>query len=351
MKNLTICHVNLAKGFRGGERQTELLIRHLSDSVAAQYLVCRRNSPLIEHLRDVKNLTAVEVSGRFGGHFSNIRADIINAHEAKAAHWALIEHTLRGTPYVITRRVPQKIKKGVLSNLCYSRASRLVGISSPITEYLKEISSRPVVTINSALAHMSCDLQKTSSILNEYQNKIIIGHIGAYVDRHKGQRIIIEAARQLAKERDDLVFLCLGAGCDEQVLREESCDVPSVKWLGFQKDVGSYLKAFRLFVFPSRNEGLGSTLLDVMDYGIPVIASNVDGIPDIVKDYQTGLLIENGSATQLAEKIRELLNDSELAGRLAQNAKSSLENFLPETMASRYIDMYQSILQEGEHNR
>ena len=198
MNNITICHVNLARGFRGGERQTELLIRYLSDSVARQYLVCRRNSPLIEHLSDVGNLTIVPVSGRLGGHFSHIKADIINAHEAKAAHWAFLEHVLRKTPYVITRRVPQRIRKSFLSGLCYSKAARLVGISSPITGYLREISSQPVVTINSALAHLDSSHDKTAHILEEYHGKIIIGHIGAYVDRHKGQRVIIEAARILA---------------------------------------------------------------------------------------------------------------------------------------------------------
>jgi glycosyltransferase involved in cell wall biosynthesis len=348
MNNITICHVNLARGFRGGERQTELLIRYLSDSVAGQYLVCRKKSPLIEHLSDVKNLTVVEVSGRLGGHFSHIRADVINAHEAKAAHWVLLENFLRGTPFVITRRVPQKIQKGFISGLCYSRASRLVGISSPITGYLKEISTRPVVTINSALAHLDCKSAKTEQILEEYRGKIIIGHIGAYVDRHKGQRVIIEAARLLEKERDDLVFLCLGAGCDEEVLKNESRDLKSVKWLGFQKDVGSYLKAFDLFVFPSRNEGLGSTLLDVMDYDVPVIASDIDGIPDIVKNYETGLLIESGNQFQLAEKIKELLKDTALADKLAKNAKKRLSMFLPESMAAKYLDMYQSILQERE---
>ncbi|MBQ8706960.1 MAG: glycosyltransferase family 4 protein [Succinivibrionaceae bacterium] len=351
MNNIRVCHVNLAKGFRGGERQTELLIRHLQPHLAGQILVCRRDSPLKVHLADVANLEIVETGGRLGGHGVSRGADIINAHEAKAAHWALAENLLRKTPFVITRRVPQKIKKGLISGLCYKRASALVGISSPIAGYLREISRRPVVTINSTLAHMNGDAEKTAAIRREYRDKIVIGHIGAYVDRHKGQRVIIDAARFLAGVRDDLVFLLLGAGSDEQELKALSADVPSVRWLGFQNDVGSYIRAFDLFVFPSRNEGLGSTLLDVMDHQVPIIATDVDGIPDIVKDGKTGLLIENGDSRGLAEAILKLIENRNLAASLAANAKSSLAEFQPEAMAAKYLKLYQDILSGQGENR
>ncbi len=344
MIDLSICHVNLARGFRGGERQTELLITHLAPLVKKQYLVCRKNSPLKEHLSNISNLEIVEVYGRINGHLKRIDSDIINAHEAKAVHWALIENQLYHTPYVITRRVPQVIKKGMLNTKTYGSAAALVGISSPITAYLKTMDNPHVVTINSALSHMTYDQNKTDEIKQLFPGKKIIGHIGAYVDRHKGQRVIIEAARILQKKRDDLVFLCLGDGTDRDALQEESKDIPSIKWVGFQKDVGSYLKSFDLFVFPSRNEGLGSTLLDVMDYEIPIVATKVDGIPDIVIDGKTGLLIQNGDAVALAEKIEILLANSELADKLVSNAKERLALFQPEHMAAQYLDLYQKIL-------
>ncbi|MGN1356856.1 MAG: glycosyltransferase family 4 protein [Succinivibrionaceae bacterium] len=344
MDPISVCHVNLAKGFRGGERQTELLIRHLASYTEKQFLVCRPNSPLAEHLQDVENLHILYARTRLSCQLKRINADIIQAHEAKAVHWAFIHHKLHGIPYVITRRVPQVIKKSFLSSLCYRHASCLVGISSAISSYLKSLNTATVTTINSALAHMTCNDQETNRIRNEYQGKIIIGHIGAYVDRHKGQRVLIEAARILHDLRHDLVFLCLGAGKDENQLKEESRDLPEIKWLGFHKNVGDYLKAFDLFVFPSRNEGLGSTLLDVLDFSIPVIASNVDGIPDIIKDGTTGLLIENGNGRMLSEKILQLLENPELAKNLSENGRKFTEEFIPEKMAAKYSELYHKIL-------
>ncbi len=344
MDLISVCHVNLAKGFRGGERQTELLIRNLASHTKKQFLVCRKNSPLADRLKDVANLHIYQINSRLSLQLRKIDADVIQAHEAKAVHWAYIHSALHCIPFVITRRVPQKIKKSFFSNLCYKNASFLVGISSTITSYLKDINAAPVVTINSALAHMDSDEQEAKRIKELYKDKIIIGHIGAYVDRHKGQRVLIDAAKQLHNERDDLVFLCLGSGKDEELLKEESKNLPEIKWLGFKKNVGDYIRAFDLFVFPSRNEGLGSTLLDVLDFSVPVIASNVDGIPDIIKDNSTGLLIENGNSKMLKDKILELLNNQTLAKNLAENGHKLTEQFTPEKMAEKYLNLYKQIL-------
>lgn len=343
---LRVCHVNLAKGFRGGERQTELLIRYLAPNTEVQYLVCRKGSPLVERLADVKNLSIIEIKSRFQGHFSNIKADYIQAHEGKAVHWAYIEHLIHKTPYLITRRVPQPVKDSFFTNLCYYNAKATVAISSTIANYLKERKFPHVTIINSALTHMEHNPTEVAKLKEQYKDYFIVGHIGAYVDRHKGQRVIIDVARRLIKEETKMIFLLLGAGKDEEVLKAESADLNNVKWLGFHKNVGDYLKIFDLFVFPSRNEGLGSVLLDVMDYEVPIIASNVDGIPDIVKDGETGLLITNGSSDELYQKIKQLKNDPQFVDQLVSNAKQSMTNFSPEQMAAKYLELYEVLSKE-----
>ena len=343
---LKICHVNLAKGFRGGERQTELLIRYFASNTEKQYLICRKSSPLIEHLKDVKNLTVIEVTSRFQGLLSNIKVDFVQAHEGKAVHWAYLNYLLHRTPYLITRRVPQPIKNSFFTNLCYKTSSATVAISSKIALYLKDRGLPKVVTINSALSHLDYDENESFKLKELYNGYFLIGHIGAYVDRHKGQRVIIEAARKLQNKYPNVLFLLMGTGADEEKLKAESAELTNVKWLGFHKNVGDYLKIFDLFVFPSRNEGLGSVLLDVMDYGVPIIASNVDGIPDIVKDHKTGLLIENGDSEQLYLSIINLIEHPELAGKLAKNAKENMVNFSPEMMAQKYLALYEKLSEE-----
>ena len=114
---MKIAHVNFAKGFRGGERQTALLIRELEAANAGkQVLLCRWDSPLREELQDLKNLTFVNSSNIFSGHFAFKGADIIHAHEAKGAHWAFLEHQIRKIPYLITRRVTNLLRNNFHSS-------------------------------------------------------------------------------------------------------------------------------------------------------------------------------------------------------------------------------------------
>lgn len=341
----TIMHVNLAKGFRGGERQTELLIRELAKHGLKQYLVCRDNSPLREHLKAVSNLEFITANHQLMGHFAtHQKIDMIHAHEAKAVHWAWIENRLRGTPYILTRRVPQQIKQNLFNKLCYKHTSQAVAISSPIASYLSRLQLAPVTTIPSALAHLPHNPDVSKEIKKQYLDKFLIGHAGALVDKHKGQREIIKAAAQLESKAPNIHFIMLGDGPDGEQLREESKQLSNMEWLGFKKNPGDYFAALDLFVFPSRNEGLGSTLLDIMDFKVPIIASDVDGIPDIVKHEKTGLLIPVNNADALTEAILHLSDDKALREKLAVTAKEKLADFTPEAMAGRYIELYCSLL-------
>ena len=341
----TIMHVNLAKGFRGGERQTELLIKELAKHSLKQYLVCRDNSPLREHLTAVSNLEFITANHQLMGHFAtHQKIDMVHAHEAKAVHWAWIENRLRGTPYILTRRVPQQIKQNLFNKLCYKHARQAVAISSPIAKYLAGLQLALVTTIPSALAHLPHNPDVSNEIKKQYQDKFLIGHAGALVDKHKGQREIIKAAALLENKVPNVHFIMLGDGPDSEQLKEESKQLSNLEWLGFKKNPGDYFAALDLFVFPSRNEGLGSTLLDVMDFKVPIIASDVDGIPDIVKHEETGLLIPVNNADALAEAIIRLFNNKQLRENLAVTAKEKLADFTPIAMARRYLALYCSLL-------
>ena len=142
----------------------------------------------------------------------------------------------------------------------------------------------------------------------------------------------------------DARFLMLGDGADGEALRAESQDLANVEWLGFKSNLGDYLAMLDLFAFPSRNEGLGSTLLDVMDYEVPIVASDVDGIPDLVQHEQTGLLVKPNDAEALAQALLRLYRDAPLRRRLAQQAKAGLAHYTPEAMAERYLALYSQLV-------
>ena len=345
---LRIAHANFARGYRGGERQTEILIRELSkrDDVE-QTLFTGHSSELAARLAGTKGLRIAETS-RLGGHLRG-GFDVLQAHEAKAAHWAYLEHLAHGEPYVITRRVPEKIRESFFNLRVYRNAACTVGLSSVICDELRSFPGvREVRRIPSSCYHLDHDDKAAAAIREKYHGRFLVAQVGALVDRHKGQRVLLEAARILRDRCPDMLFLFLGRGADESVLLEESRGLDNVIWLGFQKNVGDYLAAVDVMAYPSRIEGLGSAILDAMDFGVPVIAARVGGIPDIIRSGSNGILFESGDAAALADGLERLRNDAALRESLAGQARADLSAFSPEAMAGSYLALYRDICGAGK---
>jgi glycosyltransferase involved in cell wall biosynthesis len=339
-----ILHVNLARGFRGGERQTELLVAALADLDTEQWLVTREDSPLRRRLGSIPRLGLRSARHALAGHLPRPGVDIVHAHEAKAGHWAWVHHLLSGTPYILTRRVPNPVRDNLLNRRTFGAAAAAVGISSVIEDGLRALGRCPVARIPSALAHLSADPDEVARLRDRFRGRFVVGHVGAAVDSHKGQRVLLEAARRLRPDIPDALFVFVGGGRDLTQLERESAGMDGVLWLGSRDNVGDYLSVMDVFAFPSRHEGLGSTLLDAMEYGVPIVASDVGGIPDIVRDGSTGLLVPPDRPRDLAAAIRRLHDDAELRHRLAANARAQLDEFTPAAMAGRYLDLYRAIL-------
>lgn len=342
---LQIIHVNLAKGFRGGERQTVLLIQALAKrtGVKQQALVCQPLSPLRDELADTPNVRFVNATSQLAGHWRAGKADVVHAHEAKAVHWAWLHKKLFQTPYILTRRVDTPIKRKWSNVVFYRNAHRCVAISSAIANEIGLLSSQPIPLVPSAFTPFAANSLVAKTLRHTHSGRFIVGHVGALVDRHKGQRVLLEAARELAHTHPDILFLFFGQGDDASLLHKESADLDNVVWMGFKPNINDYLPSFDLFAFPSRNEGLGSVLLDVMNAKVPVIASEVGGIPDIVKHLETGFLTPPNNAKKLTEGIVALKQDALMREQLVTTALSRLHNYSAETMASAYISLYHTL--------
>ncbi|MBB5021887.1 glycosyltransferase family 4 protein [Desulfurispira natronophila] len=345
---MRICHINLARGFRGGERQTELLISELALNNIPQILVCRADSPMRTHLADVPLLRFHTANHFLGGHTRTPRADFMHAHDAKGAHWANWEFRLRKTPYLITRRVPNPLKKNIFTRSVYRDAKMIVALSVAIEHsILTYLPSANTQIIPSMCAGLSHNKGTACSVRRRFSGKTLVGHIGALVDKHKGQSCLIEAARLLQNHQPQLHFLLLGQGKDEEGLRKQAEGLSNVTFEGFHSNVGDYLAAFDIFAFPSRQEGLGSILLDAMDYGLPIVASNVDGIPDIVKHEHNGLLVPPADAQALACAIESVVSNQDIASKLGKNGQKMASLFTPTAITQQYLELYQSITPKG----
>ncbi|WP_299234272.1 glycosyltransferase family 4 protein [uncultured Halomonas sp.] len=336
-----IIHANLARGFRGGERQTVLLIQALANKaeISSQTLVCRPDSPLRAELATTHGLRFVSARHQLAGHWQAERTTLIHAHDAKAVHWAWLHHRLFGTPYLITRRVDTPVKDKLSNRVFYREAHRCVALSRIIAENIQPLSPHPVAQIPSAFTPLVSDPDIARAFRARYPGRFLVGHAGALVDRHKGQRVLIDAARRLQHSQPDMLFVFFGQGEDEAELKQESAKLDNVIWAGFKSDIGNYLPALDIFAFPSRNEGLGSVLLDAMRAEVPVVASQTGGIPDIVHHEETGLLFPPGDGKTLADHLIKL-RDTTLRQSLVKKATQGLNMYTPEAMANAYMALY-----------
>lgn len=351
-----IIHSNLARGFRGGERQTLLLI----DALAQQYpeikqsLIALDQSPLLERAQRISSLTCVPLKKsnplsllHLFRKQSPASGDVIHAHDAKACHLAYWLGNYFNKPYLITRRMDRAPSKRFMTRKVYRNCNHLVSLSHAIERIvLNDYPKLNHSVIPSMCASLPFETDAVKRIRDQYPEKLLIGHVGALVEKHKGQQYLLEAARQLQSSHPKAHFLLLGEGSDEDSLKHQAKDLNNVSFLGFQRNVGDYYRAFDLFVFPSLQEGLGSSLLDAMDAQLPIIASDVGGIPDLIHPRENGLLVPVGDADALAKTMVELIENPALAKQLAQQAKYDVGDYHPLVLCRSYRNLYDSLVCE-----
>ncbi|MDH5729086.1 MAG: glycosyltransferase family 4 protein [Gammaproteobacteria bacterium] len=339
---MNICHVNLAKGFRGGERQTLLLIAALAEMGFKQRLICRAGEALEKAARKISRLNIIPIRKPFSLRIHKVKpADLIHVHEGRSGHFAMLAKQLTGIPYVITRRIPNRPKMNLITRQTYAGSSMVIVLSNAIKQTMASYDAKlRLEVIPSMLANLSRDQIMIDQLKTKYHNRFVIGHIGALVQHHKGQQFIIEAAKQLALSHPELIFLLIGSGKDEAALKQQAVDCNNIEFVGQVENIADYLGLFNCFVFPSLEEGLGSTLLDAMQFEVPIIASEVDGIPDIILPDETGLLIPPANAEVLAEKIKYIYQHPEQAKLLTKKAKIFVEQFEASVIAARVAKVY-----------
>lgn len=168
--------------------------------------------------------------------------------------------------------------------------------------------------------------------------------IGTIAELHPTKQlpVLIEAFARIQDAYPDVTLLIMGEGSErlrlEELVRAHGLQ-DRVRLRGHVEDASAYLRAFDIFVLPSRSEGLGYVLLEAGLAGLPVIASNVGGIPEIIEDSVTGSLFPRGDTDRLAGLLVQYLDDARLRARVGDALYTrvisdfSLEKMVNETLA------------------
>ncbi len=341
-----ICHINLASGYRGGERQAELLIRELAQRGYRQRLIIRRGNELKRRCADIVTLDVVEVaSNPLSAALATRGCDIVQLHEGRGVYSGLIASVLFGIPYVITRRVPNPRRSKWVRRLAYKKAAAVVAISRAVAAGLgPDYSDTDFDFVADAHAALEAELGAVTAIRDRLKGKLIIGHVGALNHADKGQRTIIEVAHAVREQHPDWYFMLCGDGRDEQSFRDAIADLDNIELTGWVDNIGDYYGIFDVFVFPSLKEAIGSAMIDAMYFGLPVVASNVGGIPEFLQDGINGRLIEPEQADQLIAAIEETVENPDWTASVRAANIEHAATLDATAMADRYEAIYQRIL-------
>jgi glycosyltransferase involved in cell wall biosynthesis len=169
----------------------------------------------------------------------------------------------------------------------------------------------------------------------------------ARLEPEKGIDDLVTAAALIRAKLPGLRVLVAGGGSDRRRLERRIEDARlgrTVELLGPRSDVGHLLAAADAFCLPSRYEGLPLSMLEALDAGLPCVVTAVGGVPDVVDDGQTALLVPPGQPRQLAARLERVLADPALAERLGRAGRDVVrERYSLPMIARRYADLYEEL--------
>lgn len=390
---MKILHVTNAIGWSGGLEQMVLLISELQKKGHQNILVCPPQSeaiprllapsphtasfthpvlhtpppseiPLIEGNKVngqgiiVESLSMFQEYDLFAAWKLNriikkYQPELVHAHHPLAHSLALLALLALSPSLVVSRRVSFPPKKNPFSRWKYrsKKISSFVTVSKGVKEILacSGVESSRIQVIYSAV-HLekffprspNHELKKTLQIPDGFS---VIGKI-ANASRWKGQHIFLEAAKNCIKKNAKLCFLLAGRDTEKLTGEVEKLGLAKhVRLLGMRTDVPEILSILDLSVNSAiSGEGLSGALRESLAMGIPVIASDVAGNAELVRDGVTGFLVPANLPELLSEKILYALENYPLAKELAKKGKEWVEeNCAVSVMVNKHLELYKSI--------
>jgi glycosyltransferase involved in cell wall biosynthesis len=287
-----------------------------------------------------------------------LQPDVIHAHDAHGVAMASLALSLGAAsarngepPLVVSRRVDFHLRGNSFSRWKHRQVDCFIAASEAIRQMLVAdgVPDERTVTVHEGI---DVDHVRAVPAVNVHEmfflphNAPVVGNIAALVP-HKGQRHLIEAAHIVVQRLPDVRFVLLGEGelreQLERLVREYHLE-KHVLLPGFRTDVLGCLKSFDLFVMSSVTEGLGTSLLDAMACGKPIVATTAGGMPEVVAGGETGLLVPPRDDEALAAAIVRLLTDPALRARMGAAAEQRVrELFSAERMVQETLELYKRV--------
>ena len=359
-------HIDTARTWRGGQNQVLLTVNGLRAFGQRAALAAHPDGELRRRAQEGLDLIPIaprsEVDLTAGWRLARVirrlAPDIIHAHDPHGVAMAGMALSIgaasrwregrKAPALVASRRVDFHLKANSFSRWKYRQVDAFVAASEAIRQMLigDGVAGERVVTVHEGI---DVDRIDGTPAVNVHEtlwlphHAPLVGNVAALVP-HKGQRYLIEAAHLVVQKIPDARFVILGEGelreHLEHLVREHHLE-KHVLLPGFRTDVIGCIKGFDLFVMSSVTEGLGTSLLDAMACRKAIVGTRAGGIPEVVDEGRTGLLVEPRDPHQLADAILRLIQDEAMRKRMAEAGYARVrERFTVERMVADTAAVY-----------
>ena len=360
-------HIDTARTWRGGQNQVLLTVNGLRAIGHRAALVAHPDGELRKRASEGMELIPIaprsemdlSAAWRLARVIKRLRPDVIHAHDPHGVAMASLALSL-GTgaspgvpepPLVVARRVDFHLKGNSFSRWKHRQVDCFIAASNAIRAMLladgvpegKVVTVHEGIDVEHVLAAPPVNVHETFFLPHHAP---VVGNVGALVP-HKGQRHLIEAAHLVVQQLPDVRFVILGEGelreHLEKLVREYHLE-KHVLLPGFRLDVLGCIKGFDLFVMSSVTEGLGTSLLDAMACSKAIVATKAGGIPEVVDEEVTGLLVEPRDHQAMAAAIVRLISDDASRQRMAAAGFERVSaRFTVERMVAETVNVYQRV--------
>ena len=337
MNKKKILFVITSLGYGGAER---LLIHYVSKLNKNKYdfLVCSLRDKPDDLLPDISEYTPViklNLSNRFNPSitfkliklFKDFKPDLIHTHLFQPRIYATLAYLFYRNAILITQKHNNVngIKHHIFiffEMICISLNERVIAISESVKNSLIKfelVSPKKIFVLPNCIDYQHFNnYNVVNTDIEEKRDDIVIGVVGR-LERQKGVKYLILAMKIILNRYPKATLDIIGDGSQLlklQKLAEKIGISNSVKFFGKFGDVIPFYKKMDIFVLSSIYEGFGIVLLEAMATGVPVIATNVDGIKEIIIDMNNGILVPTKNPKAIADAITRIINDSELRKNL-----------------------------------
>ncbi|CAL94939.1 glycosyltransferase family 4 protein [Azoarcus olearius] len=358
---MKILHIESGRFLYGGGMQVLYLMEGLARRGVDNLFACPRGAHIAPPARAHARVVEMPMHGdpdfgmvwRLRRLIQHEKPDLVHVHSRRGADlWGGLAAALSGTPCVLSRRVDNPESRAVAA-VKYPLYDRVITISEGIREVLRDagVPRARLACVRSAIAPRPWlrDYDKAGfrAALGLAPNTPVIGMVAQLIER-KGHRYLLAALHEVLPRHPGLQVLIFGRGPLEDALRVQIAEqglAGNVRLMGFADNLPEVLGCLDVVVHPADMEGLGVSLLQASTAAVPILASRVGGIPEAVRDGETGLLVPPGDVGSLAGALNRLLDDPLLRARMGDNGRAlMLREFSVDAMCEGNLAIYRDVL-------